>query len=86
MYDVQSFVYYPYLFNEFQVKSHSVMKRAGEKAGCTVDGIDKLGALIDTTPQFIDQEIQEKFMMTKRLTDSEALEVAKRFLFESIAS
>lgn len=86
MYDVQTLVYYPYLFHEFKVKSRSVIKRTGEKAGCTVDGINKLGALIDIAPKFTDLEIDKKSVMPKLLTDSEALEVAERFLFESIAS
>jgi|GEM_PF-3413427 len=85
-YDVQTLIYYPYLFYEFLVENGSFINRTGQRAGCTIDGMNQLGALIDRIPQFIDAKIKRKYIMEKNINNKTALHAAERFIVESISS
>jgi len=74
------------MFFEFQVNRNTLIHRKGSKAGCTVDGINKIGALVDVSPQFIHANIEKKYLLPKKLTRQESFKIAKEFLLESMAS
>lgn len=85
-YDIQSLIYYPYLFHEFKVEKRGLINRVGQKVGCTIDGMNKIGALVDVTPEFMYTSIKERNIMKSSTDKSEAMKIAEQFLFESIYS
>lgn len=85
-YEIQSMIYYPYLFHEYKVEKSGLINRVGQKTGCTIDGMNKIGALVDTAPTFIFKKIKEKYIMKRIVNNNEAIEIAEQFLFESIYS
>src|SRR5699024_11322875 len=68
LYPVQILVYYPYMFFEFQVNRNTLIHRNGSKAGCTDDGINKIGDLVDVSRQFIHANIEKKNILPNNLT------------------
>lgn len=85
-YDIHSLIYYPYLFLEFQVEKRGLINRVGQKVGCTIDGMNKIGALVDEAPEFIFKSMKETSIMKSSISNSEAIQIAEQFLFESIYS
>lgn len=85
-YNIETLIYYPYLFHEFKVDNKSLLNRVGKKAGCTIDGINKLGALIDQPPKILTDNINERVIMKRSINNQNAITAAKTFLMESISS
>lgn len=86
IYDIKGIVYYPYLFFEFKVNDRRSESKTGKAMGCTIDGINKLGSLVDRPPQYYEQMIDQKFVMNMLITKQEALAIAERFLLEAITT
>lgn len=83
---VNQLVYYPYIFFEYSLIRQSFFQPMGQAVGCTVDGINKIGALIDTSPRFLEQEVDPHWIIPKKIEMEEAEILAKSFLYESISS
>ncbi|MEI3604318.1 hypothetical protein SPD48_01320 [Pseudogracilibacillus sp. SE30717A] len=86
-YKVKTLIYYPYLFYEFLVEPTGRINRVGKKAGCTIDGMNKVGAVADQAPEFIvKKNVDDKFVLRRNISIDEAKIIAEKFLFESIYS
>lgn len=84
-YNVKQLIYYPYYFFEFSINRKSFFHPIGGTAGCTVDGINSLGALVDTSPGIKTKTIIREKRLISKIDSQEAMDIAKKFLYESIS-
>ncbi|ASK62447.1 hypothetical protein CFK37_09930 [Virgibacillus phasianinus] len=82
---VNQLVFYPYFFFEYELESKSFFHPIGGAVGCTVDGVNGVGAVIDISPEFKEQEITAEKLIQKELDTMEAKGIAEKFLYNSIS-
>lgn len=87
-YQILTLVYYPYILFEYSLKQKrkGFFRPIGKTAGCTVDGINHLGSLIDRLPRLKEQNISTQRILHRTLDVSVARNIAKNFLYETISS
>ncbi len=83
-YKVQHCIYYPYLFFEYSVQKKNFFDPIEGKLGCTIDGVNKIGALIDTYPLLDEKKIADGQIVNCTLSLPDAEAIAKKFLLDSI--
>ncbi|WP_077328752.1 hypothetical protein [Virgibacillus siamensis] len=82
---VDQLVYYPYFFFEYTLERKSFPRPTGAMVGCTVDGINGIGSLIDGSPKFKKKQIDPQNIIQKKLGSFEVSEISKDFLYDSIS-
>lgn len=82
---VEQLVYYPYFFFEYSMEKKSFPRLTGGMVGCTVDGINGIGSLIDGSPKFRKKEISHQNIIQKKLSSLEVSDISKDFLYDSIS-
>ncbi|MEN1968705.1 hypothetical protein WMZ97_11605 [Lentibacillus sp. N15] len=85
-YQVQRLVFYPYFIFEYIIDRQNFFHPLKGHVGCTVDGVNKVGALADTFPQFTKQEISDRDIINPYLAFEEAEEIAEDYLYHSIST
>ncbi|MGY0692365.1 hypothetical protein ACW2QC_06160 [Virgibacillus sp. FSP13] len=85
-YKAQRLVYYPYIMFEYVIDRRNFFHPLKGNVGCTIDGVNKVGALADTFPQLASQNVSDNHIIPLHLTLAEAKEVAENFIYHSIAS
>jgi hypothetical protein len=82
---VDQLVFYPYFFFEYTLERKSFFHPIGGTVGCTIDGINGVGALIDTFPDLNEQAISNQNIIQRELNLVKAKEKAEEFLYDSIS-
>lgn len=82
---VDQLVFYPYFFFEYALERKSFFHPLGGAVGCTIDAINGVGAVIDTSPNFKEKALTTKNIIQKKLDSLEAKEIAEKFLCDSIS-
>lgn len=82
---VRQLVHYPYYFFEFTVERKYLFHPIDGSAGCTIDAISGVGALIDTVPELKDQEVAKETIIQPALNAEQAAVNAQEFLYKSIS-
>lgn len=85
-YEVKDYVYYPYWIFEYKINKNSFFHPLKGKVGCSIDGVNKAGALADTFPQLINSKIIKDKVIQSKLSMQEAETLAKDFLYGAITS
>lgn len=76
-------VYYPYFFFEYMIEKTRFSNK--EKAGCTIDSLNGLGALTDTWPNCREEQVKiEQSIIPAKLNDEEARHTSEKFLSDTI--
>ncbi|MBM7583999.1 hypothetical protein JOC86_000536 [Bacillus pakistanensis] len=81
-YYLERLVYYPYYFFKYKIKAKGLLKIDGY-LGCTIDSISARGAIIDHSPSFIKEDLQNKACIPYSLTLLDAKNEAEDFLNHS---
>lgn len=82
---VDQLVFYPYFFFEYALERKSFFHPLGGAVGCTIDAINGVGAIIDTSPDSKEQIISNKNIIKKKLDSTVAMGIAEKFLYNSIS-
>ncbi|GGB40853.1 hypothetical protein F3157_18150 [Virgibacillus dakarensis] len=85
-YKVQRLVFYPYMIFEYVIDRRNFFHPLKGHVGCTIDGVNKVGALADTFPQLMKQEVSDRDFIQPDLTLADAKERAEDFLYHSLSS
>lgn len=81
---VQRHVYYPYLFFEYMLNRKGFFHPLEGNIGCTVDGVNKIGALSDTFPRLEKKTVPRQAVIENTLELSDAKPIAENFLLNHI--
>lgn len=84
-YEVKNVLYYPYLVYEYLVDRKGFFHPLQGNIGCTIDGVNKIGAVVDFFPELKETDIQDEIIIQSKTTLVEAECSAKEFLHETIA-
>ncbi|SFE57289.1 hypothetical protein [Alteribacillus iranensis] len=85
LFEVNQLVFYPYYFFECQLERKSLLQpKGGGKAGCAVDGVNKVGSLVDQSPVFLEKELPASDMIPVTYDWEEAKKAAIDFVRHSI--
>lgn len=90
-YQIHTLIYYPYILFEYSLRHEkkswkNFFRPIGTTAGCTIDAINQLGALIDRSPLLKKQMISNQRILNHTLDVNEGRSIAKNFVQEAIAS
>ncbi|WP_269410040.1 hypothetical protein [Lentibacillus daqui] len=85
-YQAQRLVYYPYIIFEFTIDRRRFFHPLKGYVGCTIDGVNKIGALADTFPELAKVEVSDQNIIALDLTFAEAKKIAEDFLYNSISA
>lgn len=85
MFQVHQLVFYPYYYFEYKLERKSLFHPNGGVVGCTVDGINGIGAIVNMFPRFESQEIQSDTKIPEELNLADAKTTAKKFVYDTIA-
>src|SRR5690606_29079747 len=76
---VQRHVYYPYLFFEYMLNRKGFFHPLEGNIGCTVDGVNKIGALADTFPRLEKKTVPRQAVIENTLELTDAEPIAENF-------
>ena len=79
---VDTMIFYPYYFLEFEVSAKSLLNFNG-KIACTVDAISGQGAIIDVKPEFTQLPIVEENFLPIEISEDKAEQLAEKFIFHA---
>ncbi|WP_404455031.1 hypothetical protein LG329_06750 [Virgibacillus necropolis] len=82
---VDQLVFYPYFFFEYSLDRKSFFHPIGGTVGCSIDGINGVGSIIDKVPHFSKQEVSTQNIIQKKLNTLDAEVIAEPFLYDSIS-
>lgn len=85
-YTVQRHIYYPYLFFEYMLKRKSFFHPLEGNIGCTVDGVNKIGALLDTFPRLEKKTVSRQAVIECKMELTDAKPIAESFLLNHIVN
>jgi len=84
-YEVKNILYYPYLVYEYMVDRKGFFHPLQGNIGCTIDGVNKIGAVVDFFPELEEADIKNDSIIHSKTTLGDAEYIAKEFLHETIA-
>lgn len=85
-YEVKKILYYPYFVFEYSMNRKGFFHPLQGKTGCTIDGINKIGALTDTYPNLKENILKENEIIQPQIDLQESKGLAKTFMEEAIAN
>lgn len=84
-YEVKKLLYYPYFVFEYSMDRKGFFHPLQGKTGCTIDGVNKIGALTDIYPNLEENTLNEKEVIQPQIDLQESKVLAKTFMEEAIA-
>lgn len=81
---VEQLIYYPYFYFEYRLENKSLAHPKGGLIGCTVDGVNKIGAIVDSYPRLEKQTVPPNLIQEK-LQPEDAEQIAEEFVFHAIS-
>lgn len=81
---VEQLIYYPYFYFEYRLENKSLAHPKGGLIGCTVDGVNKIGAIVDSYPRLENQTAPPNLIQEK-LKPEDAEQIAEEFVFHAIS-
>lgn len=85
LFHVNQLVFYPYYYFEYKLERKSLFHPNGGVVGCTIDGVNGIGAIVNTFPRLERQEIQSHTIIPEKLTFTDAKTTAKSFVYDTIS-
>src|SRR5699024_864667 len=85
LFHVNQLVFYPYYYFEYKLERKSLFHPKGGMIGCTIDGINGIGAIVNTFPCFEKQAIQTDAIIPGKIKSADAKVIAKKFVYDTIS-
>src|SRR5699024_1902076 len=81
----KNILYYPYLVYEYKVDRKEFFHTLHGNIGCTIDAVNKIGAVVDFFPELSEADIKNDTIIHSKTRLGNAEYIAKEFINQTIA-